>query len=149
VCVGGWLCLRSLESRLRAWNEGIMFELTGIMFELTELIMAQATTQPIVTGSSIIGIKYAGGVMVDRISCKHLIFFCHIYNEIYALKLASDCLCSYGSLARYNGPTSPIFPCLPHPHVPSLPVCLHSILFSCFLSNNQALVACGTSAITH
>ncbi len=45
---------------------GIMFELTGIMFELTELIMAQATTQPIVTGSSIIGIKYAGGVMVPN-----------------------------------------------------------------------------------
>jgi hypothetical protein len=50
------------------WGEerGIMFELTGIMFELTELIMAQATTQPIVTGSSIIGIKYTGGVMVPN-----------------------------------------------------------------------------------
>lgn len=38
----------------------------------------QATTQPIVVGSSILGIKYAGGVMI-----------------------ASDCLCSYGSLARF------------------------------------------------
>ncbi len=37
------------------------------------------TTQPIVTGGSIVAIKYAGGVMV-----------------------AADTLCSYGSLARFD-----------------------------------------------
>jgi len=41
---------------------------------------SKRTTSPMVTGGSILGIKYAGGVMV-----------------------AADCLASYGSLARYNG----------------------------------------------
>lgn len=41
---------------------------------------SKRTTSPMVTGGSILGIKYAGGVMV-----------------------AADCLASYGNLARYDG----------------------------------------------
>merc|ERR1711966_454746 len=39
----------------------------------------QATTRPITTGTSVLGVKYRGGVM-----------------------LAADTLCSYGSLAKYK-----------------------------------------------
>ena len=40
---------------------------------------AEATTRPITTGTSVLGVKYNGGVM-----------------------LAADTLCSYGSLAKYK-----------------------------------------------
>lgn len=43
------------------------------------LVANQATTRPITTGTSVLGIKYRGGVM-----------------------LAADTLCSYGSMAKYK-----------------------------------------------
>ena len=45
----------------------------------SSVTVSERTTRPIVTGTSVLGIKYAGGVM-----------------------LAADTLCSYGSMAKYK-----------------------------------------------